>query len=672
MATRRYMWWLVAMAMAAVLAGCGGSTFNLQNPTGPGSSGAAVAITFKPAPPTALQVSAASTNVIAVVNNDTTNAGVDWVLSCGNASSCGTLLPQHTASDQAASYTPPTALFPPTNNQMVHLVAYATADHTKNILASIAITAFGSFLQQGTYVFKTSGVNFSGQTFQRAGAVVLDGQGGVLLDGNGHAGEQTVNFVNPNTGALTSVSDYIVGGSYFVGSDGRGTLNITTNDVNLGQQGVETYSFIALSNSQALVTKMDFLNDPQLQDNNESAVGTLDLQTNAAAPALGYAFVGGGTDVTGAAIALGGVLNFDLPNSISGTGSVFDLARNDGSGTVTTSSVSGTVSAPDSFGAVQIGLTTSFATNPLQFTGYIVDASHMQVIESDAGSGSGFGVTVGMALGQGPATGSFTTTKAFAGSTFVYGLTGQDLNGVNNSLAAVGTVSPGNLTLTNGFLDEIQNGLQVQVSDKFHGAYAIDPAGTGRVNSTSFTFNHTINGAGPQLVFYLTGKGSPALVLDADLEPKLGGAGVATGIAYPALKSGSSFSGAYGLYFTQNLGGGGSNEADGAGEMTADSTNLTVSGVVDADFLFFPTPGIQGQPNLSDGFQPSTVTGINNRLTGTLMLDSSLPDVSVAYYLIDSNHGYFVENDGGANGTNPSGLTFGYFATRTPVCQGCP
>src|SRR5271165_5827746 len=102
-----------------------------------------------------------------------------------------------------------------------------------------------------------------------------------------------------------------------------------------------------------------------------------------------------------AAISLGGVLNIDSPGSISGAGSVFDLATSSNPGVVTRSTaVTGTVSAPDSFGAVQINLASDFSASAIQFTAYPVDSTHMQLIESDASSGSGFAETAGMAIGQ--------------------------------------------------------------------------------------------------------------------------------------------------------------------------------------------------------------------------------------------------------------------------------
>src|SRR5580692_2922287 len=67
----------------------------------------------------------------------------------------------------------------------------------------------------------------------------------------------------------------------------------------------------------------------------ESSSGTLDLQTATTAPAKGYAFAVNGTDIVPQPLAMGGILNIDSPNKISGTGSVAD---EDDAGTVTPNS----------------------------------------------------------------------------------------------------------------------------------------------------------------------------------------------------------------------------------------------------------------------------------------------------------------------------------------------
>jgi hypothetical protein len=648
---KRWVLLLFSAATVLSLAGCGGVTTNVQNAPPPVT--AAVSIAFQPAPPATVAINTTA-SFTAVVNHDSTGAGVDWSLSCPDKGNCGSLNSAHTTSGQPVTYTPPSTLT--SNNQNASIVAFATVDHSKNVGSLITVSAFGSALQ-GTYVLQTNGIDISGNPYQHAGVIVLDGNGNIT------SGERTVNFMNPNTGLLLSVSDQVIGGSYFVGVDGRGTLTVNTADQDVGQQGVETFSLVVLSRSQALVT---YLNT---QGGSESSVGSLDLQTVTTAPAGGYAFLVSGTDVNAfvsgagpaSTIGIGGIFNIDSPHTISGTGSVADLAANDGTGTVTPSaSVSGTVSAPDSFGALRITLTTSFALTPIQFTAYIVDASHMKLIESDDTLGTASAVTAGVAIGQGSATGTFTTNRAFAG-TYAFGIFGQDQGGSPYSLASAGLFTAASGALNNGYLDEFQTDFGLQISNKFHGTYTVDPTGTGRVDSNSSILLANQNGSGPELVFYLTGNGQPALVLDADIEPVLVGAGLGIGFAYP-VRAGASFAGDYGLSFGQNLNGA---QTNGVGQILVNNAGGTFSGITDMNYAF------SGQPDmpLTGTFQTSTTNG---RLTGTLSNQFFPSDLSVAFYPIDSGHGYFIELDGGPNGTNPGNLSFGYFAARTPVCQGCP
>jgi hypothetical protein len=164
---------------------------------------------------------------------------------------------------------------------------------------------------------------------------------------------------------------------------GRGTISISTNNQDLGTNGVESFSFVILSSSQALITALP------TSTLLVSATGTMDLQTSTAAPAAGYAFVVSGTDFSSASpTSIGGVFNINSPNNVSGKGSVADQNL---SGTVTAQkNLSGIISNPDSFGAVTLNLAvpTFTSTTAFQFTGYIVDATHIKVIESDNPLGS--------------------------------------------------------------------------------------------------------------------------------------------------------------------------------------------------------------------------------------------------------------------------------------------
>jgi hypothetical protein len=153
---------LVAV-VTAILAGCGGSTTNVQNPPAPPSS--TVSIAFQPAPVQAISLNSA-TSLTAVVSDDSNNAGVDWALLCQSNFNCGTLLPLHTASGAPASYTPPAVISG--NSQTFTIEAFASADHNTNIVTSITVTGFAGNLK-GTYVFETQGSNANGP-FQLAGA----------------------------------------------------------------------------------------------------------------------------------------------------------------------------------------------------------------------------------------------------------------------------------------------------------------------------------------------------------------------------------------------------------------------------------------------------------------------------------------------------------------------
>src|SRR5262249_27541120 len=153
---------------------------------------------------------------------------------------------------------------------------------------------------------------------------------------------------------------------------------INTSDTTVGLNGTETFSFVCLSGSQAFIAQTDF---------TATATGTMDLQANVVAPSGGYAFVVSGIDVANQVpTAFVSIFNISSTNKIASTGSVSDQNL---AGAVTQNSpLSGTVSDPDPFGVVTIDLNIGFAFGvPVEFMGYMVDATHMKLIESDNSSG---------------------------------------------------------------------------------------------------------------------------------------------------------------------------------------------------------------------------------------------------------------------------------------------
>jgi hypothetical protein len=121
---------LATSVMTLWLVACSSGTSSGPNPP------ASISVSFLTPPVTSLNV-ATSTGVIAVVSNDTSNAGVTWKVTCGS-SSCGTISPASTASGAGATYTAPSAVPTPAS---VTITATSVADGTKSVSASITITS---------------------------------------------------------------------------------------------------------------------------------------------------------------------------------------------------------------------------------------------------------------------------------------------------------------------------------------------------------------------------------------------------------------------------------------------------------------------------------------------------------------------------------------------------
>jgi hypothetical protein len=647
-----------AAAMILALAACGGNdNLTLQNQPAPTATSPSIA--FSPAPVSTINL-IGSAPITAIVSNDPTDAGVDWALLCQNPGNCGTLAPLHTASGKPTTYSPPVSITG--NSQTVTIEAFAAANHDSNILTPLTVTGFAGNLK-GTYVFETSGVDGNGfGPYTLAGAIVLDGNGNVT------SGEQTYCDTNFNASGgliLVSVADKITGGSYYIGPDGRGTLTLNTADQNIGQLGIENFALALVSSSQAFMQTFDNETNPNLPPSNETSLGRLDLQTSAAPPTGGYAFVLNGFDINGSPLATGGVLNVDSPKTISGAGSVVD--QDDGSTATLSASLSGTLTNPDSFGAVTFNLTelnqSPTLSTPLQFTGYIVDGTHIKLIETDNnGTVAGTGIGAGLATGQGAATGSFTN-GAFAGN-YVFNIAGEDPDEVPASLAFDGQFtadSSGNLN--NGYADEAMSAVPNEISDSFTGTYSLYPSGTGRVDTNS-SITFSTYGQGPELIFYLTGNGNPPLILDADYNSSsLGYSAEGTGFAHPQSPAPYSFNGIYAWEFTQSNGTIPQNTY--TGQLTASQNSGSFTAIVDTNSDFDPTPGTPQVP-VTATFPVAAAAG---RFAGTLS-DSAFttPSVAVDFYPIDSANIVFVETDVLTTFVSTSG----YLATRTPVCSGCP
>jgi len=460
----------VALAAGWLLAACGSG----GGPTPPSS----ITVTISNAPGS-MAVSA-SASITATVSNDSTSSGVTWTVTC-SGSACGSVNPATGGGNNpTTTYTAPSAV-PSGSN--VTLTATSVADKSASATATISITSSTTaVLADGNYVYRLTGENGNSPYFL-AGVFTVS-KGAIT------AGEQ--DYIDPTTGTQNTLQ--ASASSLTSSSNGNFQLVLATGNSSLGVNGVETFRGSLVSSAHAQIIEFD---------SSATAAGTLDLQTSTAAPAGGYAFSLGGLD--GASnpnpLFIGGIINIS-GTSFSVANSVFDYFDGGSVGNNETFA-SGTVTAPDSFGRITITFTPAQASGAVAFAtvGYIVGPQRIQLVESSTDTLGG--TLGGTALGQGPNTGTFTTSSV-GGVTYVFMAAGEDAaNGTATfaggfALNSNGTVS-GRLAYSDVGSDQ---GLQIT-----GGNWAVDSLG--RVALSNVTVSGSNIGNGPfAFQLYLDGNGN--------------------------------------------------------------------------------------------------------------------------------------------------------------------
>jgi hypothetical protein len=404
-----------------------------------------ISVSISQAPPATLEANT-TTPVAAVVTGDPANAGVDW--SCSPSASCGSFTPGHTASGAMSTYTAPSMA------GSVTITATSTTDKTAFATASVGIfTVVGVGNLSGNYAFYLSGEDSNHRTYSLAGAVLLDGKGGVS------GGEQDSNNGAGNTSPEPG-GDKITGGTYSLGPDGQGTLTLNTNNANLGVGGKETLALTRVNDQHVLVTEFDVA---------ATASGSLDLQTFfpevTGQVAGGYSFVLSGAS-SGGALVEGGTF------SSAGGGTLSDVVVDqDVSGTTNLGlQTTGTYEAPDAFGRGRM------AFGGQNFSYYMIGVEALRMIETDPSRPA-----VGSAYGQGALAG--TASVASLSSNYVFTLGSGPVGAL---LGAAGILNPNGRGKIPGFADINEVGKQYS-SEAFTANYTLGPNGYGRINITPGT-----------------------------------------------------------------------------------------------------------------------------------------------------------------------------------------
>ena len=589
------------------------------------TAGGAITVSFGPAaPPPALTINSPA-EISATITSSVANAvneGVDWSATCSGATSgCGTFSASHTNSGISTTYTaPPSA---PTGGLVVTVKAASTFDPTASASAVIAVSsaAPSTFLCAGcSYTFNVSGQEESGP-YAVAGQFTADGMGNI------NGGEQDFRDMATST---MNAPDTILSGNYSFTADGRGTLVLMT-----AGRGTETLGVALVSANHMLITEFDKL---------ATGSGTMDLQTlsSFATSTLsgGYAFVSSGTSFSttpaGAVRAgFGGVFNVTSAGTISGTGSTCD--DNYGGKVSTQQGLTGSYPTPDELGRVQLTLNPDFIgaqdlKGPIVLATYINDATHLKFVEVD----SNFGVTSGMAVGQGGNTGTFTSASVLpAYSSYVFTAFGVGASSLFVPVAFATTyTSDGAGDLLFGSSDVNYAG--EPSGGAVTGTYSVDTTGTGRVAVA--LMGNTITRSDKianNFAIYLTGDSDPALVLELDEF------GITSGFAYTQAAgpfSLTSFNGPYGLNSTL-FDPTGEIEYDVTGQLLADGQG-NLLGTLDLNEEFHPDPG--------ESVAGSYSSNASGRFTGSVSFNTievGPLTLQLSYYVVSPTEVVIIETD---------------------------
>jgi hypothetical protein len=325
---------------------------------------------------------------------------------------------------------------------------------------------FSNSTLNGQYAFEMSGEDFNGRLIARVGSFTANGSGTITA---------AVEDIN-DSGSFSTVQ--FTGGSYSIGSDGRGTLTLTGGPLG-GALGLN----IAMSSTKGGVAVQT--------DGNAASSGAFDLQTASAFSLTAitgqYSFDLSGQDLSGAPLSIVGEFTANAAGGL--TGGTIDV--NDGSQAAPTGPnpiPTSTFALDPTFGSSSGRGTVSINGQAVVF--YVVDGTRLRFVEEDATA-----ITVGDAFLQ---SGTIPTQVANLNGSFAFISAGAAVVGNFGAIARVGSATFNGGALSNVFLDDNNAGNHTQRGPDT-GSYTIDAAGTGRG-----TFTFTDSSAGTfSYIFYL-------------------------------------------------------------------------------------------------------------------------------------------------------------------------
>jgi len=419
----------IAVLVVLTLSACGG---------GGGGNNNTVMVTISPA--TANVQEGSQQQFVATVTN-TSSTAVTWQVNGvnGGNSTVGTI-------DTNGVYTAPDVIPSPASVTITAFLQSAP-NISGNSIATITAVSFSNSSLKGNYILSLSGVDGNGNSFYAVGAITADGNGNIT------GSEEDLNDVT--SGYLQATSGT---GTYNVGSDGRGTLNLN-NAIGSFQFAI---AMKALDN--AVLNEID--------NTVVAATGNLEAQTSSiAVPAGNYAFGFSGSGLGCGPFNSAGIFAFN-----GGTlGGVQDL--NCGGLITTNRTVTGSYGGIDGLGRGTGSFGSSSGTSNMIY--YVVSGSHFRFLADPSAP------TFLLGSADLQTQSSFASTD-FSGS-YVVNTSANTSAGVSYTLIQV-NASGGNVS--SGYYDLNNTGVVGQAN--LTGSYTVSSSGyvsgTWNVNNAGLPF----------------------------------------------------------------------------------------------------------------------------------------------------------------------------------------
>jgi hypothetical protein len=487
-----------------------------------------------------------------------------------------------------------------------------TAQSGGNSATATVVVVFSNASLSGPYAF-----SYSGQ----------DSKGPLVVAGGFTA--------NPSAGSISGIEDYNsttqapvqaspVSGTFSVNPDGSATATLT--DAAAG--GSETWDLALVSSPQGQASPRALL---VRFDKTATGSGEADLQntTDFALSAFNgnYAFNLSGSDGSGKPLQITGMfqangLNGTIPMSLAEE-DINDAGTNTETAADTT--LHGLFAASANLttngrGTLQLTNTSTEIPGTYTFAFYIVDSTHLKVVETDAKATAQLS---GDLFSAPNIDGSFSAS-ILKGS-YAFTLSGANVGGTASYALGGVLVTSGSGSISGGVFD-LNSGGTVTADTSITGSSYSVASGLGRI-SFSLTHGSTTR----NFAAYATSGGSVEIIeLDTDI--------VADGTGYLQTSIGIP-QGSFALNLTSNANGSGFTEEDVIGQIEFPSGAVIPLGSIDIDDRGTLTTGAPIE-------NTSTIVSPDSNGRGTSTVETHSANYSLAYYVVSNTIALAIEVDG--------------------------